>query len=222
MASISIGALSCLLSIFQLINMADQASFASGAIDPTEGFVSLKLNPADFSVQRPYDVPQDERYSFQNGIHKLWVYSTDKPHSPTSKTKPRTEIRILGHDYSSGVWQFEGYGYVPAGTSGVSLMQIFGASQHATTLMVRVYDGSLTYYRDPVLVRNIYNKWFRLNVIHDVGKSVKVYIDGILKYEGPDRGGKSHYFKFGVYAQEDDSHYMESRWKDIKVLKKGN
>lgn len=95
MASISLKELACLILIVQLINTADQASFASGAIDPTEGFVSLNLKPSDFSVQKPYDVPTDERYSFQNGIHKLWVYSTDKPHTPTSKTKPRTEIRIL-------------------------------------------------------------------------------------------------------------------------------
>lgn len=100
-------------------------------------------------------------------------------------------------------------------------MQLFGASQHATTLMMRVYNGSLSYYRAPVLVPHIYNRWFRLNVIHDIGaKKVKVFIDGILKFETDDRGGASHYFKCGVYAQNDDSYYMESRWKGIKVLKK--
>ncbi|KAJ0097936.1 hypothetical protein Patl1_27756 [Pistacia atlantica] len=68
---------------------------------------------------------------------------------------------------------------------------------------------------------NIYNKWFGLNVIHDVDNSkVKVYIDGILKYVAPGRGGTSHYFKCGVYAQDDDSYYMESCWKSIKILKK--
>lgn len=87
--------------------------------------------------------------------------------------------------------QFEGYGYVPIGTSGLLIMQIFGASQHATTLMIRVYDGSLTYCRDPVLDPNIYNKLFKLSVIHDVGNSVNVYIDGILKYQGLDHDGKS-------------------------------
>ena len=29
------------------------------------------------------------------GVHKLWVFSTDKPHTLTSQTKPRTEIAIL-------------------------------------------------------------------------------------------------------------------------------
>ena len=48
---------------------------------------------------------------------------------------------LQGHDYSSGAWQFEGYGYVPTGTSGVSVMQIHrgqGAAP-ATVLMLHVY-----------------------------------------------------------------------------------
>lgn len=127
-----------------------------------------------------------------------------------------------GHDYSSGVWQFEGQGYVPCGTSGVSIMQVFGSDPpHATTLMVRTYNGSLSYYRGPVLVQNIWDRWFYLNVIHDVEAcNVKVYVDGVLVLEAPGRGGSSHYFKFGVYAQNDPSYYMESRWKGIRVLKK--
>ncbi|KAK9271777.1 hypothetical protein L1049_002141 [Liquidambar formosana] len=128
----------------------------------------------------------------------------------------------LGYEYSSGVWQFEGYGYVPHGTSGVCIMQVFGANPpHATTLMLRVYNGSLMYYRGPVLVPNIYDKWFHLNVIHDVGAAkVKVFIDGYLLLQVDGRGGTTHSFKCGVYAQNNDSYCMESRWKDIKVLRK--
>ena len=48
-------------------------------------------------------------------------------------------------------------------------MQVFGATPpRASTLMIRVYNGSLMYYRNQVLVPDIYDKWFRLNVIHDV------------------------------------------------------
>jgi hypothetical protein len=109
---------------------------------------------------------------------------------------------------------------VPRGTSGVCVMQVFGASPHATTLMLRVYNGSLTYYRDPVLDPNIYDRWFRLNVIHDLDASnVTIYIDGVLKHAAPGRGGEFHYFKCGVYAQNNDSYCMESRWKEIKLLK---
>ncbi|KAH9669252.1 Alginate lyase2 domain-containing protein [Citrus sinensis] len=190
--------------------------------DPTHGFTELPLNTSNYQIQKPYNLPLCNRYSFVNGVHKLWVYSTDKPLSKSSPTKPRTEISITGYNYSSNVWQFEGYGYVPCGTSGVCIMQVLGASPpHATTLQLRVYNGSLSYYRDPILVPNVYDKWFRLNVIHDVNAStVKIYIDGTLKYEAAGRGGNSYHFKFGVYGQINESYYMESCWKDIKVLKK--
>ncbi|KAK9950001.1 hypothetical protein M0R45_005508 [Rubus argutus] len=190
--------------------------------DPTLGFLELPLNTSNLDIQRPYDLALSERYSFIEGVHKLWVYFTDKPHSPDSRTHARTEIRIRGYDYSSGVWQFEGYGYVPSGTANVTIMQVFGASPHATTLMLIVgSNGTLTYYRTAVLDPYIYDRWFRVNVIHDVYAShLKVYIDGVLKFEAPGRGGTFHYFKCGVYSQPDGSYYMESRWKGIKVLKK--
>ncbi|XP_027073651.1 citrate-binding protein-like [Coffea arabica] len=189
--------------------------------DPTDGFSYVKLSEANFQVQKPYDVSVNQRYSYIGGEHRLWVYKTDKPYSQTSNTKPRTEIRITGYDYTSGVWQFEGYAYVPSGTSGVSIMQVFGASTQATTAMLRVYNPSLTYYTNPVLIPNVYNKWYRVNVIHDTGAGrVRVYIDGVFKYETHDNGPATHYFKFGVYTQDNPSDYMESRWVGIKVLRK--
>ncbi|KAK6924192.1 Alginate lyase 2 [Dillenia turbinata] len=194
---------------------------ASAQTDPTKGFTEQPLDQSNFVIQKPYDKSQDQRYSFVDGVHKLWVYSTDKPHTPTSNTEPRTEIRIRGYDYNSGVWQFEGMGYVPSGTSGVCIMQVFGASPQATTLQVRVYNGKLMYYRSVELESNIYDRWFKLNVIHDVEASkVQIYIDGVHRYEAPGRDGDSHYFKCGVYAQNNDSYYMESRWKNIRILKK--
>ncbi|KAL3518865.1 hypothetical protein ACH5RR_021454 [Cinchona calisaya] len=128
---------------------------------------------------------------------------------------------VVGYDYTSGVWQFEGYAYVPSGTTGVSIVQVFGASSQATTAMLRVYNPSPKYYTDPVLVPNVYNKWYRINVIHDVGAGkVSVYIDGVFKYETHDNGPATHYFKFGVYTQDNPSAHMESRWTGIKVLRK--
>ncbi|XP_027075762.1 citrate-binding protein-like [Coffea arabica] len=192
-----------------------------GPKDPSKGFISLPFNTSFYHIQKPYDVPVDQRYKFVDGVHYLWVFSTDKPHTPTSHTKPRTEIGIQGYDYSSGVWQFEGDFYVPSGTSGVCIMQVFGATApHATTLMLRVYNGSLFYYTDSVLVPSVCDKWFHLNVVHDVlAAKVKVFIDGCLKIVADGRGGTSHTFKCGVYAQNEDSYRMESRWKDIEILK---
>jgi hypothetical protein len=80
------------LILFQLMIMCQNC--ASQRFNLTDGFLSLPLNQSNFDIQRPYDVPEDQRYSFIDGVHKLWVHSTDKPHSLTSKTHPRTEIRI--------------------------------------------------------------------------------------------------------------------------------
>lgn len=205
-----------------LLEIIVHQSKALAPKDPTEGFISLPLNQSSYHIEKPYDVPLDQRYQFTDGVHRLWVYSTDKPHTRTSQTKARTELTMDAYHYSSGVWQFEGYGYVPSGTSGVCIMQIFGASPpRASTAMVRVYNGSLTYYRSSILASNIYDNWFRLNIIHDANAAqVKIFINGVPKLEVEGRGGISHNFKWGVYAQIGDSSRMESRWKGIKVLKK--
>ncbi|KAL6642324.1 hypothetical protein ACP70R_020505 [Stipagrostis hirtigluma subsp. patula] len=195
---------------------------AAAAGDPTQGFTAVSLGESNFELQRPYNVPSGDRYKFNGGVRQLWVLSSDKPHSPDSNTSPRTEIRMTGHDYSSGVWQFEGYGYVPSGTTGVSIMQVFGGGETATTLMLHVLDdGALHYYDKQVVEDGIYDRWFRLNVVHDVGaSSLAVFVDGVEKLRVPGRGGDSHFFKFGVYAQRHASSCMESRWKDIRILRK--
>ncbi|XP_058772946.1 citrate-binding protein-like [Vicia villosa] len=197
-------------------------SFSSSAIDPTQGFTHVSLDNSNFVIQKPYNIPVNQRYNFTNGVHQFWILPTDKPFMSGSNTKPRTEIRISKHEYTSGIWQFEGYAYVPSGTSGVCIMQVFGGRSTATTTQLRIYDGSLTYYNSPhVLSQNIYDRWFKVNVIHNVdANNVKIYIDGVLKRDGAGLGAGTHYFKFGVYVQNDHSNRMESRWKNIKVFKK--
>ncbi|XWS24951.1 hypothetical protein CRYUN_Cryun27aG0029000 [Craigia yunnanensis] len=208
--------------LFFLVLVCLLKSFNLGEADPTDGFTPVPLTQANFELQRPYNVPLEERYSSKNGIHKLWVYADDKPHDPNSHTQPRTEIRIKVLDYSSGVWQFEGYSFVPNGTSGVTISQIHGASSGATTLILRIYDGNMRYYSGDLVDTGLYDKWFRLNVIHDVdGGKVTVYIDGVQKYSTQDKGPGDLYFKCGVYAAPAHiSYYMESRWRDIKIYKK--
>ncbi|KAK2391086.1 citrate-binding protein [Trifolium repens] len=198
-----------------------QTTFYVSAVDPTIGFNCVPLDSSHYVIQKPYDVSQNDRYSFTNGVHKFWIYPTDKPFQSGSTTQPRTEIRVTGYDYTSGIRQFEGYAYVPSGTSGVCIQQVFGGSSASTASQLRVYDGSLTRYRSPTLSTNIYNRWFKVNVIHDANaNNVKIYIDGDLKFDGGDNGDNTHYFKFGVYVQNDPSGYMESRWKDIKICNK--
>ncbi|KAJ1264983.1 hypothetical protein BS78_08G042400 [Paspalum vaginatum] len=169
------------------------AAAGSSGAEPTLGFTEVSLSESNFSLQRPYDVPSGDRYRFAGGVRRLWVLRSDKPHQRQSNTSPRTEIRMTGYDYSSGVWQFEGYGYVPSGTTGVSIMQVFGGagdSGPATTLMLHVYDGALRYYDRQVVEYGICDRWFRLNVVHDVGGStVTVFVDGVERLRAPGRGG---------------------------------
>ena len=128
---------------------------------------------------------------------------------------------MQGHDYSSGVWQFEGYGNVPSGTS---VMQIHNedAGARATTLMLHVYNGTLRHYSGAVVEDNIYDRWFRLNVVHDVGAStVAVYVDGEERFSTTVIPSESYYFKFGVYVQHHDvSPRVESRWRNVTVYAK--
>ncbi|KAL6870751.1 hypothetical protein ACP4OV_014599 [Aristida adscensionis] len=204
--------------------LAAAATCAGGGSSLTAGFTRVPLMESQFVVQKPYDVPLPERYEFAGGVRRMWVFATDKPISASHPGGARTEIKI-NVIYSSGVWQFEGDVYVPAGTSGASVMQVFGAATHATTLMLHVYAGNLTYYHDlaRVVAAGVYCRWVRLNVVHDVAAArVDVFADGEHRLTAPGQGGDLHYFKFGVYKQShhDPSYRMESWWKNVAVYTK--
>ncbi|CAN6543678.1 unnamed protein product [Malus baccata var. baccata] len=157
-----------------------------------------------FCIKKPYDKAPHERYSDIDGVETFWIYSHDKPFQKHNPTRPRSEIRVSGYDYTSGVWQFEGNFLVPQGTSGATIMQIFGSLKQATTLELAVYNGDLKYYRDNLLAANIYNKWVRLNVIHNVSaRTVTIFINDERKLVSKDHGRATFYFKYGVYGVVD-------------------
>ncbi|OMO58432.1 Concanavalin A-like lectin/glucanases superfamily [Corchorus olitorius] len=212
----------CYSLVLILLAVSAKEHSLFGAADPTDGFTQLPLTDDNIDLQKPYNIPLSQRYNYSDGIRSLWVYNNDKPFKQSSGTRPRTEIRIKGYDYSSGVWQFEGYAYVPEGTSGVTIVQIHGAAEGATTLQLRIYDGNMRYYKYNLVATDLYDKWFRVNVIHDVKEGkITVFIDGEQKFVVNDQGPGDLYFKCGVYAApENSSNFMESRWKDIKLFKK--
>ncbi|VAH57839.1 unnamed protein product [Triticum turgidum subsp. durum] len=203
-----------------LVAMGGTFAAAGGSGNPTAGFQKVQLADGDFQVQSPYNVPESQRFQYRNGVRTFWVHRNDKPFNTVTHTNPRSE----GHDYSSGVWQFEGYGYVPSGTSGVSVMQIHNeeGAAHSTVLMLHVYDGVLRFYSGAAIEPDIYDRWFRLNVMHDVGAStVAVYVDGERKFSTSVTPSESYYFKFGVYMQHhDQSSCMESRWTNVTLYTK--
>ncbi|KAF8726267.1 hypothetical protein HU200_019725 [Digitaria exilis] len=200
------------------------AARRGGGTNPTAGFEKVELVDGNFRVQSPYNVPESQRFRYRNGVRTFWVYKDDMPFNTATHTNPRTEVKISGHDYSSGVWQFEGYGYVPSGTSGVSVMQIHNqeGAEHSTVLMLHVYDGVLRFYSGAAVEPDIYDRWFRLNVVHDVAAStVAVYVDGQEGFSTSVIPSDSYYFKFGVYMQHhDQSACMESRWTNVTLYTK--
>jgi hypothetical protein len=65
----------------------------------TAGFIRVPMTETRFVVQRPYDVPLHTRYEFAGGVRRMWVYSTDKPFSPTevpgaARTETKINVRI--------------------------------------------------------------------------------------------------------------------------------
>lgn len=64
------------------------------------GFTRLPFNKTYYTNHKPYNLPLEERYSFINGVHKLWVFSTDEPLYRGSPTKPRSELMINVNIYS--------------------------------------------------------------------------------------------------------------------------
>ncbi|KAJ9675562.1 hypothetical protein PVL29_024471 [Vitis rotundifolia] len=188
------------LLVLVLVSLPKDLHLFCGA-DPMDDFTSVPLSDKNFDMQTPYNQPLEDRYKYEDGVRSLWVYDNDKPFKQGSQARPRTEIHIKDLDYSSGVWQFEGYAFEPHGTSGVTIAQIHGATEVATDL---------------------YDKWFRLNIIHNVDDgNVTVFIDGVQKFVVKDQGPGDLYFKCGIYAAPaNSSNYMESRWKGIKIFKK--
>ncbi|KQJ92064.1 hypothetical protein BRADI_4g41512v3 [Brachypodium distachyon] len=186
----------------------------------SSGPVPARAQTDGFS-EKLWNLPERARYRFDGTVHRMWIFPSDKPYNQGGSTKPRTEMQITGHDYNSGVWQFEGSLFVPFGSSGMSVMQIFGGNPTATTLMLHAYDGNLWYYNQKFVEANISNRWIRVNVIHDVDTSkLTVFINGQLKLTVNGKGGDNHFFKFGVYEQRNPTARMEARWMNVRILKK--
>ncbi|TKY73877.1 Citrate-binding protein [Spatholobus suberectus] len=86
-------------------------------VDLTRRFTELPLNRSNLVIQKPYDLPESTRYSFVDGVHKLWVSGCTPPTNLTPKRV--IPIRIKGFCYSSGVWQFN----LKGGVLGQCLLQ---------------------------------------------------------------------------------------------------
>lgn len=65
--------------------------------DPTKGFTLVPLTSQNFKFDKPFNEPLKNRYSYNHGVRRFWIYNDDKPFKPSSTTRPRSEIRIKVH-----------------------------------------------------------------------------------------------------------------------------
>lgn len=179
--------------------------------------------PYTYTVQKPYNLATSARYKFEGGVHTMWVYDYDQPHTQGSPTDPRTELRF-NQEYSSGSRAWEGEIYIPSGVSGPTVVQILRGSRpdgtRATDVMLNVANingGTLRKDSNQVIATGIYNKWFKIRVEHTAvagGRgTVKTYYNGALKLTHQDEGPATRYFKNGVYHH--GSGRAEARFRNI-------
>ncbi|KAF5942477.1 hypothetical protein HYC85_020119 [Camellia sinensis] len=62
--------------------------------DPTDGFTLVPLTEKNFGLQKQYNVPLDDRYSYEHGVRRLWVYNHDKPFYGDSGTRPAQKFAL--------------------------------------------------------------------------------------------------------------------------------
>ncbi len=165
--------------------------------------------PVKFAVQWPYNTNQSSRYWFTNGVYHCLVYSNDVPFRPDSTTSPRTEQRFTPN-YTNGEIQYQATMMAPSDENSYCIFQIHtgNAQAHrfgATTLMLFWFSsqgGSLHEYHGTALARDLGNRWFQLNVAHNVpARTIRVWVNRKLVLTRRANRASDFYMKDGVYAQ---------------------
>lgn len=197
---------------------------AGAAASPAYCAAPTTSRSFSFYVQKPYDLPLSTRYAYASATdtHTMWVYATDKPFKEGSGTDPRTEMRWYT-EYDTGHHMWEADVFVPPGTDGTTIMQIFrpdhADGEPATDFMLNVYadsGGSFRPYSNGTVLRTgVYNRWWNIKVAHDTRTHlIRVYIDDQLAGTLADRGPGARHFKNGVYHH--GSGRAEARFRAIR------
>jgi hypothetical protein len=170
-----------------------------------------------------YDLPPgtSDRHTVKDGVDHFYILDSDPSTFPGHDSGCRAEARVY-NDYSSGQRQFSADLFVEKGTNNVSVFQIFGNKGHATCCMIwATGNGSLSHYGGEVIATNVYDRWVHLNVVHDVDAgTIDIYIDGRLAAEYRDNGPHKHYFKFGVYHQNNMSERSGVYYRNVHFYTK--
>lgn len=138
----------------------------------------------------------------------------------------RSEIR-LQNDYSSGMWQFEGYVTIYPPLHDESLFQIFGNTGAAATfLMMRGYSNSSGSIRvmsgSHTIATGVYNQEVRINIIHQYNVSAKFYVNGVFMYEKAHNDpGVVNYWKYGCYGTTSGNVPAIVKWRRVRTFRDG-
>jgi hypothetical protein len=188
-----------------LLAFASQILSASAQIGGT-GWQAKILN---FKVQWPTNAAESQRYWFTNNIYHCLVYSNDGAFSVGNTTLPRTEQRF-NPDYTNGEIQYQSMIMAPSNENSYCVFQIHtGDAQSgafgSTTFMAFWFTnsgGSVHDYSGTTLATNLADKWFQLNVDHNlVTRTINVWINRNLVWTQQDNGAGDFYLKDGVYEQ---------------------
>lgn len=188
-----------------LLAFASLILTASAQIGGT-GWQAKALN---FKIQWPTNAAEDQRYWFTNNIYHCLVYSNDGAFQVGNTTLPRTEQRY-NPDYTNGEIQYQSMIMAPSNENSYCVFQIHtgdaqSAAYGSTTFMAFWFTnngGSVHDYSGTTLATNLANKWFQLNVDHNlVTGTIRVWINQTLVWTQQDNGAGDFYLKDGVYEQ---------------------
>jgi hypothetical protein len=183
--------------------------------DPTQGFTEYQDS---FVVQRPYDLPAKDRFSYDNGIYTAWVLPNDKSHATWSGTHSRTETRFS--DLKTGEHLFSADAMVEAGSENVCIQQFKGALGPLGTYL-RVNGGTLHQLGGDTVATGIYGKWINIKVAWDIPSGTgRVWINNCLKTTVHGTKGSTWYFKFGTYTC--NSAKCTAHFKNVHLYQKGS
>jgi hypothetical protein len=182
--------------------------------DPTAGMTEFV---GQFKIQKPYDLPETDRFKFADGIYTIFVKKGDKAHEPGNGTRERTEARY--QDMSSGVQLWSGDFFLHSPSQHVCVFQVKNAGP-PTGVYLRVDNGTMHELHGGNVLTNMYDKWFNMKILVDVAAGTgKVYINNCLKETvNMPRGNGTWYFKHGTYTC--DSDVCTADFKNIHLYKK--
>ena len=167
--------------------------------------------------QWPTNAAENQRYWFSNNVYHCLVYSNDGAFEVGNTTRPRTEQRY-NPDYTNGEIQYQALLMAPSNENSYCVFQIHTgdaqSTQYGSTQFMLFwftnYGGSIDYYSSPTLVTNLGNKWFQLNVDHNVVTHyIRAWINGNLIYTKQDNDAGDYYMKDGVYEQGHGPHLLQ-------------